>query len=138
MDKPARGTGDRAGVPACHDVTAAGNLLVHLISVAGLINLILFHAAVIRDKLHRDLIELTPLDKLVVMRFLFRSHFGNFVRVVLNTRVVHCIPDVTPHQLEAFGHTVPYSLRVALEQIPMRKIKPSGNVVLFSFLSSYS
>ena len=103
MDKPARGTGKRAGVTACHDVTAAGNTFISPVCVAGLIYLVLLSTAVIGDKLHRDLIESAVLNKPIIFSFLLRGHFGNFVRVVLNTRVVRCIPDVTPHQLEAFG-----------------------------------
>ena len=135
MEKLARGTGDRAGVPACHDVTAAGNTFINPVCVAGLIYLVLLSTAVIGDKLHRDLIEPAVLNKPIIFSFLLRSHFGNFVRVVLNTRVVHCIPDITPHQLEAFGYTVPYSLRIALEQIPVAEVEPSGDVVFLGFLS---
>ena len=57
MDKFAHRTDDRAGVPACHDVAAAGNTFINPVCIAGLIYLILLSTAVIGDKLHGGLVE---------------------------------------------------------------------------------
>ena len=132
MEKLAHSTGNSSGVSACHDVTATRELFVHSVRIAGLIQLVLLSEAVIRDELHGDLIEPAILNKLVVPCFLFRSHTGNHVRVIFNKSVVAYIPDITAHKLKRFWHSVCYSQRIALKHIPMRKIKPSGDIILFS------
>ena len=134
MDKFARLTCERTLLAPGHDVAAAGNLLVHLISVAGPINLILFHAAVIGDKLHGGLVEPLLFLSCLGLSFLRFSYRSTGQRV---TDIIIRVTDVSYGQQQAFGHTVPYSLYIALCQIPAERVIPRSYIVFLGFLSSY-
>ena len=134
MDKFARLTCERTLLAPGHDVAAAGNLLVHLISVAGLINLILFHAAVIGDKLHGGLVEpLLFLSCLGLSRL--RVSYRSASQLIAD--IVVCVLNVTYSKQQSLGHTVPYSLYIALCQIPAERVIPRSYIVFRGFLSSY-
>ena len=127
MEKLACFPDERALLPACHDIAAAGNLLIHLIGGIGLIYLILLSASVIRNKLHRDFIKpllFFPCFGLSLLRLCYRSASQLIADIVV------CVLNVAYSKQQSLGHTVPRGLCVTRRYA--YEVKPSGDIILFS------